>query len=144
MGNMHRRTFIGSAALGAAMASNSLGDDTPRVEDREALAEVLDVLDDMRREQDDRVCCDVSEDTMEPVALGGIEPGGGLVDDDEPRRAEQREGDAESAQHAARVGRDGTLARVAEVDALEQLTDLALALAHQASSPSRRRSPCCR
>src|SRR5262245_25109226 len=32
MANMHRRAFIGSAALGAAMASNSLGDDAPRRE----------------------------------------------------------------------------------------------------------------
>lgn len=32
MRNMHRRAFIGSAALGAAMASNSLGDDAPRRE----------------------------------------------------------------------------------------------------------------
>ena len=55
----------------------------------------------------------LGEQVVEAQALLGIEPGGGLVDDDEPRIAGDRLGDAEPLAHAARVALDRALRREA-------------------------------
>ena len=57
----------------------------------------------MRREDHDGVLADLAEQVQEAHALGGIEAGGGLVDDDELRIAQQRDRDAEALAHSAGV-----------------------------------------
>ena len=53
----------------------------------------------------------------------GIEPRGRLVDDDQLRVAEQRDGDAEALAHAAGEAAELLLARVPQVRLLEQRVD---------------------
>jgi hypothetical protein len=54
---------------------------------------------------------------------GGVEAGGGLVEQQEPRRAQQRPGDAEALTHPVRVAADLVLGAVGEVDCVERLAD---------------------
>ncbi len=66
---------------------------------------------------------DGAEEIEEAVALGGVETGGGLVDDDELWVGEQRLGDAEALLHAAGVGAERFLAGVPEIGLLEEGVD---------------------
>jgi hypothetical protein len=74
-------------------------------------AQLRDVLHDVRGEDDDAVLADLAQQVEEAHALGRVEPRGGLVDDDELRVAEQRDGDAEALAHAARVAAEPLLRR---------------------------------
>ena len=112
----------------AATASQRLGleQDLAPVDDRHPAAQLRHVLDDVRREDHDGVLADLAEQVQEAHALGGIEAGGGLVDDDQRRVAEQRDGDAEALAHAAGVAAELLLAHVVEVRLAQQrLDDLA-------------------
>jgi len=60
------------------------------------------VIDNMGREDDGDVSADRGEQIEESVALGGVEAGGRLIDDDQSRIGEQRLRDAEALLHAAR------------------------------------------
>src|SRR5580698_9930832 len=62
-------------------------------DDGHARAELADVFDDVGGEDDDDVAADGAEEIEEAVALGGVEPGGGLVDDDELGIGEKSLGD---------------------------------------------------
>src|SRR5690606_1065037 len=57
-----------------------------------------------------------------------VQSGGGLVEEDDPRVADQGHGDVEAALHAAGVGGRGLLRRVREVELLQQLGGHAPAL----------------
>src|SRR5687768_2706266 len=89
-----------------------LEDDLAVVDDRHAAAELGDVLDDVRREDDDGVLAEVAEEIEEAHALGGVESGGWLVDDDELRIREEGDGDAEALAHTAGVAAELLLACV--------------------------------
>src|SRR6185295_11525900 len=80
-----------------------------------------DVLDDVRREDDDAILRELGEQMVEAEALLGIEARRGLVDDDEPRIPRNRLRDAEALAHAARIALHRALRRVAQVHALEEL-----------------------
>ena len=58
------------------------------VDDRHAVAQLLDVLDDVRREDHDAVLTDLAEQVEEADALLRVEPGRRLVDDDQLRVAD--------------------------------------------------------
>ena len=81
------------------------------------------VLDDVRGEDDDAVLAELAEQVEEAHALGRIEAGRGLVDDDQLRVAEQRDGDAEALPHAARVAAQLLLAHVPQVGLAQQRLD---------------------
>src|SRR5687768_9871845 len=80
-----------------------LEDDLAVVDDRHAAAELGHVLDDVRREDDDGVLAEVAEEIEEAHALGGVESGGGLVDDDKLWIRQESNRDAEALAHAAGV-----------------------------------------
>src|SRR5687768_5817986 len=80
-----------------------LEDDLAVVDDRHAAAELGDVLDDVGRQNDNRVLAEIAKEVEEAHALGGIESGGGLVDDDELRVREEGDGDTETLAHPAGV-----------------------------------------
>ena len=63
------------------------------------------------------------------AAAAWIEARRRLVEEDDPRVADQGHRQVEAPAHAARVGRDRLLRRVDEVEALEQLGDAPAALA---------------
>ena len=89
----------------------------------------------MRREDDDDVLADLGQQVQEAVALFRIEAGGRLVDDDEPRIAEQRLRDAEALAHAAGERAELALAHVPQVDLLQQRFDHLVALLAAHDSP---------
>ena len=111
-------------------------DDAAGGDDRHARAQVGDVLDDVRRQDHDHVLADLGQQVEEAVALLGVEAGGGLVDDDQLRLAEQRLRDAEALAHAAGEAGQRLLAHVPEVDLLQQRLDGLLAFACGWRSPS--------
>src|SRR5687768_17595713 len=92
-----------------------LEDDLAVVDDRHPAAELGDVLDDVRRKDDDDVLAEVPEEVEEAHALGGVESRGGLVDDDELRIREEGDGDTEALTHSAGVAAELLLASVPEV-----------------------------
>ena len=53
-----------------------------------------------------------------------VEPGCGLVEQQEPRAADQRPGDAEALAHAVGVAADAILRPVGEIDGVERRVDL--------------------
>ena len=69
----------------------------------------------MRREDDDGALPELAQQVEEAHALRGVEPRRRLVDDDEPRVAQQRDRDAEPLAHAARVAAQLPPAHVPEV-----------------------------
>ena len=97
--------------------------DLAAVDDRHAAAQLLDVLDDVRREDDDAVLADLAQQVQEADALGRVEPRGRLVDDDQLRVAEQRDGDAEALPHAAGERAELLLAHLPQVGPPEQRLD---------------------
>src|SRR3954468_23126470 len=76
--------------------------DLAAIDDREIAAQLLDVFDDVRRQNDRTPFPDLTEQVQKPHALLGVEPGRRLVDDDQLWISEQRDGDAEALAHAAR------------------------------------------
>src|SRR5262249_2948723 len=71
-------------------------------------------------ENDGDFAANGGEQIEEAVALGRVEAGGGLVNDDEPGIGEEGLGDAEALLHTAGVSGEGLLANVPEVGLLEQ------------------------
>src|SRR5579875_242178 len=69
-------------------------------DDGHARAELADVVDDMGGENDGAVAADRREQVEEAVALGGVETGSGLIDDDKAWIGEQGLRDAEALPHA--------------------------------------------
>ena len=66
-------------------------------------------------------------DAPHVLALGRVEPGGGLVQEDHRRAADQAGGQVEPAAHAAGVGLGGPAGRLGQVEPVEQLGARALA-----------------
>src|SRR5688572_10494974 len=97
-----------------------LEDDLAVVDDRHAAAELGDVLDDVRGENDNRVLAEVAEEVEEAHTLGGVESGGGLVDDDELRIGEEGDSDTETLAHPAGVAAELLLTGVPEVGLVEE------------------------
>jgi hypothetical protein len=96
------------------------GDDAAGHQDRHARAQIGDVVDDVRRQDHDAALADLGQQVVEAVALLGVQPGSGFVDDDQLRVPDQCLGDAEALAHAAGESRDRTLAHVPQVHLLQQ------------------------
>ncbi len=86
------------------LLGRGIGDQTPIADDRESGTELSHVLDDVGREQDDPLFGQLREQAVESQPLLGIEAGGGLVHDDQPRVAGDGLGDAQPLAHAPRIG----------------------------------------
>ena len=97
--------------------------DRAPVDDRHPAAQLRHVVDDVRGEDHDGVLADLAEQVQKAHALGGIEAGGRLVDDDQLRVAEQRDRDAEALAHAAGVAAELLLPHVVQVGLLQQRVD---------------------
>jgi hypothetical protein len=85
-----------------------------------ARAEIRHVVDDVRREDHHHVLADLGEQVQKTVALLRIEAGGGLVDDDQLRIADQRLGDAEALAHAAGKAGQHLLADAPQIRLMQQ------------------------
>ena len=109
-----RREQLGLAAL---------GDDLAVADHDEVVGDHLDLAQQVRGEQHRAGAVgEVAQQLAHPEDPLGIEPVGGLVEDQDARLADQRLGDAEALAHAERVVADALLRRVRrQADALEQL-----------------------
>ena len=61
------------------------------------------------------------DDLPQVAAAGGVEPGGGLVEEEDGRPVDEGGGEVEPAPHAAGVGRGGPVGRLGQPEAVEQL-----------------------
>jgi len=105
----------------ARLGGSRQRDDASRADHREAGAEDRDVLDDVGREDDDPVGRELGEQPVEPEPLLGIETGGRLVDDDQPRVSRDRLGETEALAHASREPLHLPVGREAQVHPVEKL-----------------------
>src|SRR5262249_12127700 len=102
----------------------ALGDEAPAVHDRDARAQPLGFLHEVRREDDGLA---LREQLLEPfpdeVARLRIEPRGGLVHEDQVGIVDERAGERESALHASRERLDRRRGPRREARELEQARD---------------------
>jgi hypothetical protein len=98
------------------------------IDDRHPRAQIAHVVDDVRRENHHRALTQLGQQIQKPHALGGIQPGGRFIDDDELWISEQRDGDPEALPHAAGVAPELVTARALEIRLLEQRVDDLLSL----------------
>src|SRR5688572_14435307 len=95
----------------------------PSVDDGHSCAELGDVVDDVRREDDDAVLTQFGEQVQEADALCWIETGSGLVDDEEPWIAQHGDGDTEPLTHSTREATELLLPHVPEIRLAEKRLD---------------------
>ncbi len=76
-----------------------------------------------RQQHGDPVCPPGGGSARACPACRRVEPGGGLVEQQQPRAAQQRRGDAEPLAHAVRVAADAVAGPVGEIDDVERLVD---------------------
>ena len=100
----------------------ALGDQPPLVEHRDLVGELIRLLQVMRRQEDrDPAVDEVADDLPHGPAAARVEARGRLVEEDDPRVADQGHREVEPATRAAGVG-DGRLPRLLDqVESLEQL-----------------------
>src|SRR5262245_37209550 len=103
------------------------GNYAPAEQDRQARADLLYLVEDMGREDDDCVLPDLGQEVEKTGALCGVEAGGWLVDDDDVRVTEQSLRDAEAPAHAARETGYRALSHISKVGEPEQPLDLGAA-----------------
>ena len=116
------------------LLAGARGADPPAVEDHHAVADVLDVGEKVRGEQDRLAALlEIDEQVLHLPRADRIEARGRLVEDEELRIVDERLRDAESPRHALGVLADRTMPGAAEADHLEQLLDATLP--HRAPQP---------
>src|SRR6202044_886525 len=104
--------FIGTA----------LRNDPPAVENGDQVCQPAGLVEVLGGKEDrDAVGDQLADDVPHGAAAAGVQPGGGLVQEDQPRIAEQGHGEVETTLHAARIGGHGLAGGVEEVEAIEQL-----------------------
>ena len=100
------------------------GDDAAVRHDRDAIAQLLGLVEVVRGEQDRHAAGPQSGDRIEQLeADAGIETDGGLVQEEDLRVGQQRAGDLEPPPLAAAVGIDGTVDEVGEPKGGHHLVD---------------------
>ena len=105
------------------------GHDAVLVEHRDPIGELVGLVQVLRGEEDgDSVGDQAAHDLPHHVTTARVEAGRRLVEEDDPRIADQCHGEIESSAHAARVGRRRLFRRVDELEALQQFGNSAPAL----------------
>ena len=92
----------------AVRASNASGvvsaQHAPLLQNHQAAGNGLHITDDMGTQNNDPVAGQAGEQGAKPHALGGVESGGRLIDDQEFGVVEQRLRDADALLHATGIG----------------------------------------
>ena len=111
-----------AADLRLELVGGAAGDDLAVVDDGDLVGQLVGLLEVLGREQERRALADEAADDVphaEPAAR--VEAGRRLVQEQQPRPADQRAGEVEPAAHAAGVGLDDPVGGVGKVELLEQL-----------------------
>ncbi len=104
------------------LLGGALRGDLAVVEHGDAVGELICLVEVLRGEEDGGAVGDQLADDLPHVVPGArVEAGGRLVEEDDPRVADQRHGDVQAALHAAGVGGGGLRRRLDQVEALQQL-----------------------
>ena len=86
------------------------------------VGQLVGLLEVLRGEQERRALADqLADDVPHAEPAARVEAGGRLVEEEQPRPADQGAGEVEPAAHAARVGLHDAVGGVGEVELLEQL-----------------------
>ena len=131
-----RRRRVGRADRQRLAADDALepvrrvvGDHAAVVDDRDLVGERVGLLEVLRGQQDGRAVVDeVAHDAPHVLALGGVQAGRRLVQEDDRRAADEAGGEVEAAAHAAGVGLGRAVGGVGEVEPGEQLLRAGLGL----------------
>ena len=98
-------------------------DEASTVEDRDVVADPLDVLEDVGRVEDRGVVLELLQQVERGLAADGIERADGLVQQEHGRATDQRLGDPEPLAHPAGVGPGPPLGRIGQADEVEEAGD---------------------
>ena len=86
---------------GEQIAQRALVDHAALADDRDAVAELLDLVEQMAGKQDrDPFAREATDEVAHVAHPGGVEPGGRLVEQKQPRLPQQRGGDPEPLPHS--------------------------------------------
>ena len=119
-----RAQAVAGAALAAQVGERALVDDAAGVDDRDAIAQFLHLGQLVAGEQHRDPFAGEAADQQAHVAHAGrVQAGRGLVEDQQPRAAQQRRGDAQALAHAVRVAADAVRRARRQLDDLQHLVD---------------------
>ncbi len=119
-----RAEAVAAARTREQLVETALVDDRASADDRDPVTELLDLGEDVTREQDrDSLTGELLHELAHVAHPGGVEPGRRLVQQQELRVAQQRRRDAEPLPHAVRVAANPVLRAIAQLDRLEHLVD---------------------
>ena len=100
----------------------ALGDEQPAVDDRDAVADLLDLAEQVGvEEHGDAAAAQLDEQPADGPAPGRVEGARGLVEQQQRRLPDERLRDPEPLLHALRHRLDAAVARLGQADELEQL-----------------------
>ena len=115
---------VAGPRLAAKLGERALVGDPARADDRDAVAELLDLGEQVARQQNgDALAGEVADEPAHVAHPGRVEPGRRLVEQQQARPAQKRGGDAEPLAHPVRVAADPVAGAVGELDDLEHLVD---------------------
>ena len=119
-----RAQAVAGAALAAQVGERALVDDAPGLDDRHAVAQFLHLGQLVAGEQHGDAVVGQAADQQAHVAHPGrVQAGGGLVEDQQARTAQQRGGDPQALAHAVRVAADAVPGARGQLDGREHLVD---------------------
>ena len=104
------------------LAGRSTGDDPALVQDRDVVGQFIGLLEILRREEHRRSALGQLADRAPHLVAGfWVEPGGGLVQEDDRGTADQAHGDVEAAAHAAGERRHSAIGRFLQPEPPQQV-----------------------
>ncbi len=119
-----RAQVVAAGGAGDQLVQRALVDHAPAGDDRDAVAEVLDLVHQVRGQQHGQPVLGQPVHERAHVAHArGVEPGRRLVEQQQPRIAQQRPGDAEALLHAVRVAADLVVTSRVQVDGVQRVVD---------------------
>ncbi len=99
------------------------------VDDGDLVGEPVGLVEVLRGQEHGRALLDQTlDDLPQAQATAGVEPGRGLVEEQDGRLGDQGSGEVEAPAHAARVGLDRAVGGFVELEAVEQLVAARLGL----------------
>ena len=113
-----------AVVTGRELGQRALGDDTPAIDDRHLIADLLDLVEQVRGENDRPPLGDPgANERTKLLDSARIEAVGRLVQDQHLGIGEQAAGNPEPLAHALRVGADAIVGAVREADPFEHGID---------------------